>query len=188
MAEPWWRHSKIMEEVAVSIYLNVDSHHLSQQHGGHFTWNLSASSMSVQPSVLVLCSDPQDYIWALLCTYTVGCQSPYVYNLCLDTSLSLSFLPSLIQSKIYIYLESLPLMALTHWQIMAVGCGSGICLGRRHQWRHSAAVTAASKLVISNLVYLSPCSEARVSLLVIMYTSSTWSPALLSYAVTRAWA
>lgn len=46
-------------------------------------------------------------------------------------------------------------MLLTH-NTVAVGCGFCICLGRRHQWRHSAAVTAAGKLVISNLVYLSP--------------------------------
>lgn len=38
----------------------------------------------------------------------------------------------------------------------AAGCGFCVCLGRRCQWRHSAAVTAAGKLVISNLVYLSP--------------------------------
>lgn len=38
---------------------------------------------------------------------------------------------------------------------MAAGCGFCIFLGRR-QWRRSAAVTAAGKLVISNLVYLSP--------------------------------
>lgn len=39
---------------------------------------------------------------------------------------------------------------------VAARCGFCIFPGRRHQWRHSAAVTVAGKLVISNLVYLSP--------------------------------
>lgn len=144
---------KILKEVAESIYLSVDSHHLSQQHGGHFTWNMTASSMSVQPSVLVLCSDPKDYI---LYSYI---HSPYFYNLCLDISLSLSFLPSITQTHTQsqnILKESATngFDSLTD-NTMAVGCGFDICLRRRHQWRHSAAVTAAGKLVISNLVYLS---------------------------------
>lgn len=140
-----------MKEVTLRIYFNIDSHHLSQHHSGNFTQHLSSSWTSVEPSVLISCSIPEDYISSLTlysyyCVIIVLSKCPLFMFGCLCLCLP----NTQTQNR----------MSANSFDLLTDNNGSGVwfCihLGRRHQWRHSAAVTAAGKLVISNLVYLSP--------------------------------
>ena len=85
-----------------------------------------------------------------ICTNLLLVMSPTLYTL--------SYVAPFFLSRRHKMHISQPLMIFPSFtdNVVAEACDFCICLGRRHQWRHSAAVTAAGKLVISNLVYLSP--------------------------------
>lgn len=96
---------KMVKEVTLRIYLSIDSNHLSQQHGGHFTRHTSASSMSGWPSVLISRGNPKDYI------------SHSVLVLIHKYIWTPPSLPSSLTHRRH-KTDCLPLMVLTHWQII----------------------------------------------------------------------